>query len=104
MTTRDLDPSAFDLEYIQQQVDITNAELEEQAKLEEQQRKDELENQRLQAMQEAEDAEKERLKGMSLEERGQENLDKLQEKHAETDKKKFGLYENITEFRNDIKK
>jgi hypothetical protein len=104
MTTRDLDPSAFDLEYIQQQVDITNAELEEQEKLEEQQRKDELENQRLQAMQEAEDAEKERLKGMSLEERGQENLDKLQEQHAETDKKKFGINENITEFRNAIKR
>ena len=68
------------------------------------QQEQELEEQRLQAMKEAQEAEKERLKGMSLEERGQENLQKLEQQHADTDKKKFGINENITEFRNAIKK
>jgi|TARA_A200000159_G_scaffold159879_1_gene179130 hypothetical protein len=104
MAERELDPSAFDLDYLKQQVEITNDDLEAQAEQERLQREQELEEERLQAMAESQEAEKERLKSMSLEERGQENLDKLQEKHEKTDKKKFGINENITEFRNAIKK
>ena len=104
MAERELDPSAFDLEYLKQQVEITNDDLEAQAEQERLQQEQELEEQRLQAMAESQEAEKERLKGMSLEERGQENLQKLEQKHADTDKKKFGINENITEFRNAIKK